>query len=114
MNQRIAIPTSRGLLCPHFGHCDEFTLVDVDTEKNEIIGTEVVQAPDHEPGLLPRWLHEKGADLIIAGGMGARAQGLLAQNGIGVVVGAPCAAPDAIVSSYLSGTLQTGGNLCDH
>lgn len=114
MKQRIAIPTSRGLLSLHFGHCDEFTMVDVDTEKKEIIGTEVLAAPEHEPGLLPKWLHEQGADLIIAGGMGSRAQMLFAQNGIDVVVGAPPASPQEIVKSYLCDTLQTGGNLCDH
>lgn len=114
MNQKIAIPTSQGLLCPHFGHCDEFTLIDVNTETDEIIATEVIAAPEHEPGLLPRWLHELGANLIIAGGMGARAQGLFTQNGVTVVVGAPSIAPQEIVKSYLSGTLQTGGNLCDH
>lgn len=114
MNQKIAIPTSQGLLCPHFGHCDEFTLIDVDVEKNEIIATETIEAPEHEPGLLPRWLHERGANLIIAGGMGARAQGLFAQNGVNVIIGAPSIAPGEIVKSYLSGTLQTGSNLCDH
>lgn len=114
MNKKIAIPTSGGLLCPHFGHCDEFTLIDVNTETAEILGTEVLEAPEHEPGLLPRWLHEQGANLIIAGGMGARAQGLFAENGVGVVVGAPMQAPGDIVKSYLGGTLQTGGNLCDH
>lgn len=88
--------------------------MDVDTETNQIIATEVIEAPEHEPGLLPRWLHERGANLIIAGGMGARAQGLFAQNDINVVVGAPPAAPDEIVKAYLCGTLQTGGNLCDH
>ena len=114
MNQKIAIPTSQGLLCPHFGHCDEFTLVNVDMDKSEIISTEIVEAPEHEPGLLPRWLHERGANLIIAGGMGARAQGLFAQNGVKVVVGAQTAAPEEIVRSYLNGMLQTSGNLCDH
>lgn len=114
MTQRIAIPTSQGLLCPHFGHCDEFTIIDVDTETKKILSKEIVAAPEHEPGLLPRWLHERGANLIIAGGMGARAQGLFMQNGVQVVIGAPPIAPTDIVEAYLNSKLQTGSNLCDH
>jgi len=111
---KIAIPTSNGLLCPHFGHCEEFTIVDVDMENSEVGGSVAVTAPAHEPGLLPRWLHEMGAEVIIAGGMGGRAQGLFAQSGIRVLVGAPVASPADIVASYLGGTLETGDNLCDH
>ena len=111
---KIAIPTANGLLCPHFGHCDEFTIVDVNPESKEIMNTQTIPAPEHEPGLLPRWLHEKGATVIIAGGMGGRAQGLFAQNGIQVCVGAPVASPADIVAAYLDGTLETGSNLCDH
>lgn len=111
---KIAIPTANGLLCPHFGHCDEFTLVDVDPESKKILDTRTLPAPPHEPGLLPRWLHELGADVIIAGGMGGRAQGLFAQNGVSVCVGAPVASPTEIAVAFLNGTLETGANLCDH
>ena len=111
---KIAIPTANGMLCPHFGHCDEFTLVDVNAETKEITNTQAIPAPEHEPGLLPRWLHQKGADLIIAGGMGFRAQQIFAENGVQVCVGAPVASPSEIVTAYLEGTLQTGDNLCDH
>ncbi len=111
---KIAIPTSNGLLCPHFGHCDEFTLVDVDIDTKQILGREVTPAPKHEPGLLPRWLHGLGADLIIAGGMGSRAQQLFAEAKVDVVVGAPVAAPDALVEAWLGGNMETGTNMCDH
>ena len=52
--------------------------------------------------------------MIIAGGMGARAKELLNQNGIEVVVGAPTDTPEALTRQYLSGTLVTGENVCDH
>jgi predicted Fe-Mo cluster-binding NifX family protein len=111
---RIAIPLAEGQLCPHFGHCQEFALVDVDDSSKAIGAQRRATPPPHEPGVLPRWLASEGATVIIAGGMGARAQGLFAQNGIKVVVGAPAGAPEEIVKAYLAGTLQTGGNLCDH
>ncbi|MCL6520598.1 MAG: NifB/NifX family molybdenum-iron cluster-binding protein [Armatimonadetes bacterium] len=111
---KIAIPTANGLLCPHFGHTDEFTIVDVDPKNNEIVNTQTIPAPEHEPGLLPRWLHEMGVTVVIAGGMGVRAQSLFSQNGIRVCVGAPVALPADIVAAYLDGTLETGANPCDH
>ena len=111
---KIAIPMARGKLSLHFGHCEEFALVDVDTETKEIVSTERVPAPDHQPGLLPRWLHERGADVIIAGGMGMRARTLFAENGIRVMIGAQEDEPEAIVTAFLADTLQTGENICDH
>ena len=111
---KIAIPVAAGKLCPHFGHCREFAIIDVDTDSREIISKSSVPAPPHQPGLLPRWLAEKGAEVIIAGGMGSRAQSLFAQNGITVVVGASPEEPDVVVGNYLQGTLRIGENLCDH
>ena len=34
---RIAVPTAYGKLCPHFGHCETFAIVDVDPEKKTIL-----------------------------------------------------------------------------
>jgi len=111
---KIAVPISDGQLSAHFGHCEAFAIIDADQESKEVVGQEMHQAPPHEPGLLPRWLHELGADVIIAGGMGQRAQQLFAQNDITVVVGAPVEPPEQLVSAYLSGTLSAGENFCDH
>lgn len=111
---KIAIPMADGRLCLHFGHCEQFALVDVDEGAKSIAGTALLTPPAHEPGVLPRWLHAQGADVIIAGGMGQRAQALFAQNGIAVVVGAPAEEPERIVAAYLEGTLRTGQNVCDH
>jgi predicted Fe-Mo cluster-binding NifX family protein len=63
---------------------------------------------------LPKWLHDLGADVIIAGGMGNRARQLFDENGIKVVVGAPSDAPEVLVRQYLSDSLVTGPNVCDH
>ena len=109
---KFAIPLAEGKLTAHFGHCQEFALVDVDG--NEIKNKEILVPPPHEPGVLPKWLHEMGANVIIAGGMGARAIDLFAQNGIKVIIGAPPLEPEALVKSYLDNTLKTGENVCDH
>lgn len=109
---KFAIPLAEGKLTAHFGHCLEFALVDV--EDNKIKNTETMVPPPHEPGVLPRWLHEQGTDVIIAGGMGARALDLFSQNGIKVLTGAPSLAPEELVQQYLDNALQTGTNVCDH
>ena len=111
---RIAIPVVGGKLSAHFGHCETFVLVDVDMAKRAVLSTDEVQAPPHQPGLLPGWLSERKADVIIAGGMGSRAQDLFADKNIRVIVGAPAESPETVVGRYLNGTLQAGGNLCDH
>jgi ATP-binding protein involved in chromosome partitioning len=110
----IAIPVVNGKLSMHFGHCESFALVTVDSDAKTIVSTDYVNPPRHEPGVLPRWLHEQGANVIISGGMGSRAQGLFQQNGISVQVGAPVDTPENIVKAYLKGNLQTGQNICDH
>ncbi len=111
---KIAIPIANGQLCAHFGHCEQFALIVIDPATKSITSREDVTPPPHEPGLLPRWLAERGATVIIAGGMGQRAQMLFADHQIEVVVGAAAANPDKIVLDYLSGTLLTGDNACDH
>jgi len=111
---KIAIPLANGKLAMHFGHCEQFVLLDVDEQEKKILNTEYLTPPLHEPGVLPRWLHEQGANVIIAGGMGNRAQQLFAQNQISVVVGAPSETPEQIVEAYLAGNLEAGKNLCDH
>ena len=111
---KIAIPTANEKLCAHFGHCQTFTMIAVDPASKKITGAESLVPPEHAPGVYPKWLADQGANVIIAGGMGGRAQQLFEQNGIKVVVGASGDDPKAIVQSYLDGKLTTGANLCDH
>ncbi|THB70213.1 MAG: ATPase [Gammaproteobacteria bacterium] len=111
---KVAIPVREEKLCIHFGHCDQFVLVEVNTEDKSIIGEEIIDAPPHEPGLLPRWLNEKNVAIIIAGGMGSRAQQLFQDKNIEVIVGAPVETPQNLVKSLLDKTLVSGANTCDH
>jgi predicted Fe-Mo cluster-binding NifX family protein len=111
---RIAIPITDGLLSQHFGHCQRFALLDVDFAKREICASSEVEAPEHQPGLLPPWLKQRGVDLIIAGGMGSRAHSLFEAASIEVLTGAPAATAAALVRQYLDGKLVTAGNACDH
>lgn len=109
---KFAIPLAQGVLCAHFGHSEKFAIVD--TEDGQIKSKELLTPPPHEPGALPRWLQQLGVNVVIAGGMGQRAQHLFTQSGIKVVVGAPGEDPEFLIHNYLKGTLVTGVNLCDH
>ncbi len=113
-NHKIAIPTVNGILCSHFGHCEKFTIVHVDTENKSIEKQEELTPPPHEPGVLPQWLHEQGVQTVIAGGMGMRAQQLFNHNNIDVIVGAPSERAEMIAAAFLEKSLTTGDNLCDH
>ncbi len=111
---KIALPIADGKLCMHFGHCQEFALVECDESTKTITGSERKVPPAHEPGVLPQWLHQEGANVIIAGGMGMRAQQFFQQYGIQVVVGAPANTPEQVVQQWINGQLVTGDNICDH
>ena len=111
---RISIPLVQGKLSLHFGHCDQFAIFDVDENLKKVISRKDEIPPAHEPGALPRWLNENNVDVIIAGGMGQRAQQLFTQNDIKVVTGASAQSPEELVSAYLESTLETGDNICDH
>ncbi|MCP4902451.1 MAG: hypothetical protein GY906_36260 [bacterium] len=72
----IAIPSDSGAgldakVSEHFGHCDSFTLVEV--EDGEIGTVSVLENGDHEEGgcLAPvQLLKDKGVEILLAGGMG--------------------------------------------
>lgn len=113
-NMRIAIPVMDGKLSAHFGHCQQFAIIDSDPETKEITKTEMLTPPAHEPGVLPKWLSGMHVNLIIAGGMGQRAQQLFVQNNIDIVVGATDNTPQELARQYLTGQLQCGQNICDH
>ena len=113
-NMRIAIPVTDGKLSAHFGHCQQFAIIDVDPKTKKLTNTEMLTPPAHEPGILPKWLSGLCVDLVIAGGMGQRAQQLFAQHNIDGAVGAAGDNPLELAGQYLGGQLKCGNNICDH
>ena len=110
--QLICVPTHDGMLTVHFGHAEVMALFTV--QDGKIVGRQDLTPPAHAPGVLPKWLGEQGANVIIAGGMGSRAQDLFRENGVAVISGAPAIEARLVVEQYLSGELVTGDNVCDH
>ncbi len=109
---KFAIPLVNGKLMPHFGHCQEFALIDV--EDKQIKKKEILIPPPHEPGVLPKWLSDLETNVVITGGMGNKAKSLFDLHKITVIIGAPELEPEELVNRYLDNTLVAGDNPCDH
>jgi len=77
-----------GILAYHFGRCPYFTFVEVDDNSVKNVTVENnPYADSHEPGVVPEYIHSKGAEMIVAGGMGPRAQEWFSKLGVRPVVG---------------------------
>ncbi|MFO7722703.1 MAG: NifB/NifX family molybdenum-iron cluster-binding protein [Bacteroidales bacterium] len=112
MKRCIAIPLEKGVLCAHFGHCEQFAIIEVENDAIKNIRT--LTPPEHVPGLYPQWVAGFGVTDVIAGGMGQRAIGLFHEHGINVFVGAPAKGADELAIDFLSNNLDLQANYCDH
>jgi predicted Fe-Mo cluster-binding NifX family protein len=112
--KRIAIPTADGRLSTHFGHAPQFVVFDIDVDQKQVQNRRVLDAPPHQPGLLPRWLASEGVEVVLAGGMGGRARQIFAEQGIDTIVGVAAVELDTIVQAYVDGTLKLDENACNH
>lgn len=113
MEKVIAIPVNdNDVLDSHFGHCKFFALVTV--KDGEIVSEEKIVPPPHEPGVLPKFLAEKGVTDIIAGGMGQKAIQLFQANNVNAFVGAPQLSIKELIEGFIKETLNFTANYCDH
>jgi len=107
-NQRLS-----GQISQHFGRCPYYLIVDV--EGDEIVKTDSITNPyyhNHVPGMVPKFINEQGANVMIAGGIGPMAIELFASLGIEVVSGAAGNAGDTL-QAYLRGEIS-GVEACQH
>ena len=102
MRIAVSAETDGGLDAPvsgHFGHSPYFTLVEI-APSGEQIGAEHSIAnphyPNHEPGVIPAFIHGQGAEVVLTGGMGSRAAGFFRQYGIQPVPGAAGTVREAV------------------
>jgi predicted Fe-Mo cluster-binding NifX family protein len=108
---RLAIATENGQVCAHFGHSPSFTIVDF--EDGAILEQHSVPSPDHEPGRIPLFLKEQGAEVVVSGGMGRKAATIFDRLGIRQIVGVT-GSIEAAIAGCLDGTIEGGGSLCSH
>jgi predicted Fe-Mo cluster-binding NifX family protein len=110
--EKIAMPIDAGVLSAHFGHAQVFAIYHV--ENGAIIKKEELPPPQHEPGVIPKWLKGVGATTIITGGIGQNAINLFNSFGISVLSGAPEIAPEAVIDAYIKKTLAVSNSACKH
>jgi predicted Fe-Mo cluster-binding NifX family protein len=106
---KIAIATDGGFVSSHFGRCQSYTMVDI--QNGKVLAKDLLMNPGHAPGAIPEFLHSKGADKIVCGGIGSRATELFAQYGIEIVAGVE-ATVDQVIEQLLKGTLISKESLC--
>lgn len=111
MKIAITAETSEGLDAPvagHFGHAPYFAFVDlVEGHPTSVQAVENPFATGHQPGQIPAYIHEQGADAIISGGMGGRAVQFFNDYGVAVATGASGTVGQS-VEAFLAG--QLGGD----
>lgn len=112
MNKKIALPLESGVLCAHFGHCQQFAIVDV--QNGVIANIKTHTPPEHVPGVYPRWVAQFGVTDVIAGGMGQKAIDLFHEQKINVFIGAPLIDAKEIVTQFIDDKLQLSANYCNH
>ncbi len=110
---KLAISTDNDMVSQHFGRCMQYTIVEVDSSVSKIKEKKILENPGHAPGAIPKFLREHGCDLIIAGGMGRRAQDFFVQFGMDWIIGVQGKVDD-VISAYLNNTLEAGESSCEH
>lgn len=109
---RIAIATNNQKVSGHFGHCEGFTVYSI--EDNKVQSEEFLKSPKHQPGVLPKFLANNNVNIIMAGGMGAKAQQIFNAEDIEVVVGVAGNLTD-VINEYLEGKIESTESVCnDH
>jgi predicted Fe-Mo cluster-binding NifX family protein len=109
MRIAIAADDNNGLdgnVSHHFGRCPFFLIVNI--EDGEVVSNDSIENPfftGHQPGMVPKFIQEQGADVMISGGMGHRAITFFEQFGIATATGASGTARDTL-ERYLAGDLQ--------
>lgn len=112
---RIVLPLAAdGGFSPHYGAAAAFAVYEVDAIARRVLRRSVIQPPaGSEPcGWMPL-LRAAGAELLLAGGIGAGARHRMAEVGIEVVAGVPTAAPGELVAAWLENRLTRADNACD-
>jgi predicted Fe-Mo cluster-binding NifX family protein len=108
---KIAIACDGTGVSPHFGRCEKYLMAEVNGAEIKLL--DWLDNPGHEPGALPRLMQQQGVNVVLAGGVGPRAQQLLAASGIELITGVTGDGLKAL-QAYAHGTLEPGESACDH
>ncbi len=109
---KIALPSNGTHVDEHFGHCQCFTIFDVDDE-NKIVAEETLTPPPGcgcKSNVVPQ-LAGMGVSVMLAGNMGGGAVNVLASNGIKVIRGCSGNVRE-VAQAWLAGKVNDSGAGC--
>ena len=108
MKMRIAFASeeNKGLdsqLAFHFGRCKYYIFVDIEDKKIKNVEVKENQFfENHQPGVVPQFIADEKANVIIAGGMGPRAIDWFKRLGVKPITGVSGKIKD-VLNDYLEG-----------
>ena len=98
----------------HFGRCPYYVFITVDDD-NKPKTIESLENPffnGHEPGVVPQFIADQKADVIIAGGMGPRAIDWFTQLGVKAVTSSAPTVGE-LMNKYLTGEISSAESCHD-
>lgn len=110
---KIAIPNNGIMVNQHFGMSKSFVIATIEDKK--IINIEEISSAElaHNHQGLSNLLAEKGATIVITGGIGEGAVNGLKQNGLKVIKGSS-GEYNNVLLEYINGTLEDKNVVCNH
>jgi len=111
---KIAIPTRGNIVDDHFGHCEAYTVFNID-ENKKIISTEMLPSPQGCgcKSNIASILQHKGVSIMLAGNMGNGALNVLQSHGIEVYRG--CSGDVLqLTEAFMHGKIGDSGEGCHH
>lgn len=109
---KISLPTRQNVIDDHFGHCEYFTVLTIDDNK-QIINEEIITSPEGCgcKSNIAQTLSEMGVEIMLAGNMGDGAVMALNNSGIEVLRG--CSGDiKTVAHKWLDGSLSDSGDSC--
>ena len=115
MELKIAVTyDGNGSVFQHFGHTEQFKIYTVDTDKAEILSSQIVPTTGSGHCALGGFLAEKGVDILICGGIGGGARNNLAMADITLFPGVSGLADDAVLSLLNKTLVYDPDTVCNH
>jgi predicted Fe-Mo cluster-binding NifX family protein len=111
---KIAIPTRGNIVDYHFGHCEVYTIFNID-ENKKIISSQILPSPQGCgcKSNIAGVLQEMGVSVLLAGNMGGGALNVLTSHGIEVYRGCTGDVRE-LTETFLLGNIDDSGESCHH
>jgi len=110
---KIALPSRQNLIDNHFGHCEYYTIFNIDENRKEILSQETLASPTGCgcKSNIAQTLSEIGVKVMLAGNMGDGAVNVLNNAGIEVVRGCSGDVKE-VALKWLEGSVVDSGDSC--